>query len=150
MSPDMNENEKWVRIAACESIPLREGRSVEVAGRSVAIFNLGDRFLAVDNRCPHKGGPLAEGIVSGTTVVCPLHAWKVDVATGAVKNAQSAISCIETFPTRVEEGVILLKLPAEPVIAPTQTTLLAKPDRPIHWIKTRIVCEGLNGTQGNG
>lgn len=150
MSADMNQDEKWMRIATCESIPLREGRSVEVAGRSVAIFNLGDRFLAVDNRCPHKGGPLAEGIVSGTTVVCPLHAWKVDVETGAVKNAQSAVPCIETFPTRVEAGVILVKLPAEPVIAPTQTTLLAKPDRPIHWIKTRIVCDGLSGTQGNG
>lgn len=150
MSPDMNEDEKWVRIASCESIPLREGRSVEVAGRSVAIFNLGDRFLAVDNRCPHKGGPLAEGIVSGTTVVCPLHAWKVDVETGAVKNAQSTVPCIETFPTRVEAGVILVKLPVEPASAPTQTTLLAEPDRPIHWIKTRIVCEGLGGTQGNG
>lgn len=150
MNPDVSQDEKWVRIANCESIPLREGRSVEVAGRSVAIFNLGDRFLAVDNRCPHKGGPLAEGIVSGTTVVCPLHAWKVDVETGAVKNAQSAIPCIETFPTRVEAGVILLKLPAEPVIAPTPVTLLAKPDRPIHWIKTRIVCDGLSGTQGTG
>lgn len=149
MSPDMNQDAKWVRIAACESIALREGRSVEVAGRSVAIFNLGDRFLAVDNRCPHKGGPLAEGIVSGTTVVCPLHAWKVDVETGVVKNAQSAVPCIETFPTRVEAGVILVKLPAEAAIAPTQTTLLAEPDRPIHWIKTRIVCEGLSGTQGD-
>lgn len=150
MSQVMNQDQKWVRIATCESIPLREGRSVEVAGRSVAIFNLGDRFLAVDNRCPHKGGPLAEGIVSGTTVVCPLHAWKVDVETGAVKNAQSAVPCIETFPARVEAGVILVKLPAEPVVAPIQTTLLAEPDRPIHWIKTRIVCDGLSGTQGNG
>lgn len=146
----MSEDEKWVRIAACKSIPLREGRSVEVAGRSVAIFNLGDRFLAVDNRCPHKGGPLAEGIVSGTTVVCPLHAWKVDVETGAVKNAEGAVPCIKTFPTRVEAGVILLKLPAEPVIAPAEASLLAEPDRPIHWIKTRIVCEGLSGAQENG
>jgi hypothetical protein len=79
-----------------------------------------------------------------------LHAWKVDVETGAVKNAESAIPCIETFPTRVEAGVILLKLPPEPVIAPTQTNLLAEPDRPIHWIKTRIVCDGFSGTQGNG
>ena len=91
-------------------------------------------------------GPLAEGIVSGTTVVCPLHAWKVDVETGAVKNAQSAVPCIETFPTRVEAGVILVNLPAQPVTAPTPPTLLAEPDRPIHWIKTRIVCDGLSGT----
>src|SRR5215472_14344579 len=101
----MSENRKWVRIANCESIPLREGRAVEVGGRTIAIFNLGDRFLAVDNHCPHKGGPLAEGIVSGTTVVCPLHAWKVDVETGAVKNSASPVACVETLPTSVEAGV---------------------------------------------
>lgn len=145
----MSENKKWVRIAPCESIPLREGRSVHVEGRSIAIFNLGDRFLAVDNRCPHKGGPLAEGIVSGTTVVCPLHAWKVDVETGAVKNAASPIPCVATFPTRVEAGVILLEVPVEPAIVPTQATWMAEPDRPIHWVKTRIVCEELSATQGN-
>lgn len=145
----MSEDKKWVRIATCESIPLREGRSIEAGGRSIAIFNLGDRFLAMESRCPHKGGPLAEGIVSGTTVVCPLHAWKVDVETGVVKNAASPVPCIETFPTRVEAGVILLELPVAPAVAATQTALLAEPDRPIHWIKTRMVCEGLSGTQGN-
>ena len=55
---------------------------MKVGNREIAIFNLGDRFLAVDNRCPHKGGPLADGIVSGTTVVCPLHAWKMSLETG--------------------------------------------------------------------
>jgi nitrite reductase (NADH) small subunit len=145
----MSENKKWVRIAACESIPLREGRSIEVGGRKIAIFNLGDRFLAVDNHCPHKGGPLAEGIVSGTTVVCPLHAWKVDLETGAVKNPASAVPCIETFATRVEEGVILLEVPAEATTAPTPATWLAQPDKPIHWVKTRIVCERLGGAEGN-
>jgi nitrite reductase (NADH) small subunit len=137
-----------VRITTCESIPLREGRSVEVGGRSIAIFNLGDRFLAVDNHCPHKGGPLAEGIVSGTTVVCPLHAWKVDVETGTVKNSASPVPCIETFPTRVEAGVILLELPFAPAVASTQLTWLAEPDRPIHWVKTRIVCERLSESSG--
>lgn len=145
----MSENNRWVRIATCESIPLREGRSVEVAGRTIAIFNLGDRFLAVDNRCPHKGGPLAEGIVSGTTVVCPLHAWKVDVETGTVKNSASPVSCIETFRTRVEAGVILMELPVALTAAPTPVTLLAEPDRPIHWVKTRMVCERLSETAGN-
>jgi phenylpropionate dioxygenase-like ring-hydroxylating dioxygenase large terminal subunit len=70
------EPKRWTRIALSRDIPLREGRAVKVGDREIAIFNLGDRFLAVDNRCPHKGGPLADGIVSGAAVVCPLHAWK--------------------------------------------------------------------------
>ena len=80
--PYEQRHARWIRTARCEDIPLREARSVRLGGRDIAIFNLGDRFLAVENRCPHKGGPLAEGIVSGATVVCPLHAWKVKPGDG--------------------------------------------------------------------
>jgi len=104
------ESKRWTRIALCGDIPPREGRAVKVGNREIAIFNLGDRFLAVDNRCPHKSGPLADGIVSGTTVVCPLHAWKISLETGEGVNSASASSCVETFRTRVEHGVILLEL----------------------------------------
>ncbi len=64
----MSKAERWIRIAPCESIPPREGRAALVDGREIAIFNLGDRFLAVDNRCPHQSGPLCDGIVAGETV----------------------------------------------------------------------------------
>ena len=100
----------WTRIAYCRDIPLREGRAVKVGHREIAIFNLGDRFLAVHNCCPHKGGPLADGIVFGATVVCPLHAWKISLETGKGTNGPSASSCVETFDTRVEDGVVLLQL----------------------------------------
>lgn len=103
----------WVRIAYCRDIPTREGRAVKVDNREIAIFNLGDRFLAVENRCPHKGGPMADGMVSGTTVVCPLHAWKLSLETGKGVNGPSALSCVETFQTRVEGGVVLLNLANE-------------------------------------
>jgi nitrite reductase (NADH) small subunit len=106
----MIENSSWVRVAYCRDIPLREGRAVKVGSRDIAIFNLGDRFLAVENRCPHKGGPLADGIVSGHTVVCPLHAWKMNLETGKGVNGPSAASCVETFRTRVESGIVLLEL----------------------------------------
>jgi nitrite reductase (NADH) small subunit len=106
-------SKKWVRITQCQNIPLREGRSVRVGDRDIAIFNLGDRFLAIDNRCPHKGGPLSEGIVSGNTVICPLHAWKMNLETGKGVSAASASSCVETFCTRVEDGVVSLELPLE-------------------------------------
>jgi len=107
---------KWVHITHCDNIPLREGRSVKVGSREIAIFNLGDRFLAVDNRCPHKGGPLSEGIVSGTTVVCPLHAWKVDLECGAVKKPADVQVCVKTFRTRVEAGTVLLEVPTAEVV----------------------------------
>lgn len=109
----MNQQKTWVRITDCRNIPLREGRAVQVAGRSVAIFNLGGRFLAVENRCPHKDGPLSEGILSGTTVVCPLHAWKVSLESGDVANANGGGRCVETFRTRIEAGVVLLELLVE-------------------------------------
>lgn len=110
----MSDTHRWIRTARCEDIPLREARSVRLGGRDIAIFNLGERFLAIDNRCPHKGGPMAEGIVSGTTVVCPLHALKVSLDTGNVLNSPTAPQCVETFRTRVEDGVVLLEFPIKP------------------------------------
>lgn len=106
----MNDTRTWIRIAHCRDIPLREGRAAKVGSREIAIFNLGDRFLATDNRCPHKSGPLADGIISGTTVVCPLHAWKLSLETGKGVNGPSVSSCVETFPTRVESGVVFVSI----------------------------------------
>ena len=84
----MNQRQ-WVRVTPCESIPLREGRAVTLGGRQIAIFNLGDRFLATDNQCPHRGGPLCDGIVAGDSVVCPLHAWKVPLHKSQIPNPKS-------------------------------------------------------------
>ena len=103
----------WIRIAYCHDVPVREGRAVRVGRREIAIFNLGSRFLAVENRCPHRGGPLADGIVSGSTIVCPLHAWKFSLESGAGVSATSQGSCVKTFPTRVEGGVVSLELPLD-------------------------------------
>jgi nitrite reductase (NADH) small subunit len=109
----MSANREWVRIAYCEDFPLREGRAVLVGDREIAIFNLGDRFLAVDNRCPHRGGPLADGIVSGSSVVCPLHGWKIDLRQGNVQRPPETPACVKTFVTRVEAGTLLLEIVSE-------------------------------------
>lgn len=109
----MSETRKWIRTARCEDIPLREGRSVKLGTREIAIFNLGDRFLAVASHCPHRNGPLAEGIISGHSVVCPLHAWKVDLETGAVARPADSLACVEKFQVRVENGIVLVELPVE-------------------------------------
>ena len=102
---------RWVRVTPCESIPLREGRLVTLAGRDIAIFNLGDRFMATDNACPHNGGPLCDGIVAGDSVVCPLHAWKFKLETGAVERPAVKHDGLVTYPTRIEDGIVLLRLP---------------------------------------
>jgi len=107
----MKSEGSWIRITFCQSIPLREGRAVRVGEREIAIFNLGTRFLAVTNRCPHQGGPLSDGIVAGNSVVCPLHAWKIDLEDGTVKRPADVPRCVETFATRVENGTVLLQLP---------------------------------------
>lgn len=108
----MKPSSRWIRITQCEDIPLREGRAVEVDGREIAIFNLGDRFLAIENRCPHRGGPLADGIVSGSTVVCPLHAWKVQLETGVVAKPPEQRACVATYPVRIQNGVLSVQIPA--------------------------------------
>jgi nitrite reductase (NADH) small subunit len=103
---------RWIRITACDNIPPREGRTAVVGDREIAIFNVGDGFLAVDNRCPHRGGPLADGIVAGGAVVCPLHAWKIDLQTGSVERPAGLEACVQSYPTRVERGIVLIELPA--------------------------------------
>ena len=82
------------------------------SGREIAVFNLGSRFLATVNQCPHKGGPLCDGIVTGTSVVCPLHGWKVNLETGRVGRPAGIEACITSYPTRVDAGVIVVGVPS--------------------------------------
>lgn len=99
----------WIRVAPCDAVPPREGRAAMIGSREIAIFNLGDRFVAVDNRCPHQSGPLCDGIVASDAVVCPLHAWKVNLETGAVAHPANHNDCVRTYATRVDDGVIAIE-----------------------------------------
>ena len=64
--------------------------------------------FATENRCPHKGGPLSEGIVHGESVTCPLHGWVINLRTGLAEGADSG--CVPTVPARVEDGKVLLDI----------------------------------------
>jgi nitrite reductase (NADH) small subunit len=101
---------QWVRVTSADRVPVREGRGVSIGGRELALFNLGDRFLAVDGRCPHRGGPLCDGIVTGDTVVCPLHAWKISLRTGAVERPSGVPACVPAHATKVENGIVMVRL----------------------------------------
>ena len=105
----MNDEIRWTPITNIENIPPREGRAVELNGLEIAIFNVDNRYLAIDNKCPHKGGPLCDGIVSGTSVVCPLHGRRFDLESGMAVRA-SEPSCVATYPTRVENGIVHVNL----------------------------------------
>jgi len=113
----MNRNPRWIQVTQSENIPMREGRAVEIEGHELAVFNLGDRFLTVENRCPHRGGPLSDGIVAGDSIVCPLHAWKVCLDDGAVVKPAEQKACVATYSTRVEAGVVCVRLPAQERLA---------------------------------
>jgi nitrite reductase (NADH) small subunit len=102
----------WIWLTAVGNVPPREGRTIAIAGRQLAVFNLGERFVVIDNRCPHKGGPLSDGIVAGDAVVCPLHGWKVNLLSGGVDRPANTAECVKSYPTRVDNGIIVVGLPS--------------------------------------
>jgi nitrite reductase/ring-hydroxylating ferredoxin subunit len=96
----------WVRIAAVGELAPGEGRVVEAAGRTLAVFNVAGTYYALDNACSHRGGPLGEGDLEGPVVVCPWHAWRWDVTTGAnVNNPAVRMAC---FPVEVRDGGVFV------------------------------------------
>jgi len=97
----------WLDIGALEDIPRRGARVIRTAQGCVAVFRTGDdQVFAIDDRCPHKGGPLSEGIVHGQAVTCPLHNWVFSLETGLAQGADEG--AVHTYPARVEGGRILL------------------------------------------
>ena len=75
-----------------DDVPLGEGRSITLDGRRIAIFRSAAGWFALDAACPHKGGPLADGIVCDNAVICPLHDRRYDLASGAALNADDAVT----------------------------------------------------------
>jgi nitrite reductase (NADH) small subunit len=109
----------WIQIAPANAIPAREGRSVRIGSTTIAIFNTDSGFLAVENRCPHSDGPLADGIVGGSTVTCPLHNWRICLESGHVQRpCDTATPAVRTYRTKVEDGVVMLA--ADDLRAPQQ------------------------------
>lgn len=98
----------FIDIAALDDIPRQGARVVRTPGGCVAIFRTADdQVFALDDRCPHKGGPLSEGIVHGSQVTCPLHGWVFDMATGLAQGADEGK--VRTYPARTEGGRVLVE-----------------------------------------
>ena len=102
----------WTDVGAVTDIPLRGARRVPTREGDVAIFRTGDgQVFALMDRCPHKGGPLSNGIVHGHAVACPLHNWSISLATGHPLGADAGKGCAPTVPLQVRDGRIYLGQP---------------------------------------
>jgi len=98
---------EWLDVGALEDVPRRGARVVRTKEGCIAVFRTADdRIFALNDRCPHKGGPLSQGIVHGTAVTCPLHNWVISLETGAALGADQGE--VRKYAMRVEGGRLLL------------------------------------------
>ena len=99
---------QWTKVAAVDNCPPGTGLEVVAGERVVALFNVEGTIYALDGVCPHQGGPLAEGEMTGCVVTCPWHGWQFDVRTG--QHQFSATIRQPTLPVRVEGDAVLVDL----------------------------------------
>jgi 3-phenylpropionate/trans-cinnamate dioxygenase ferredoxin component len=97
----------FVKVARSDELASGQSKLVEVNHKRIALFNADGRYYAVDDTCPHRGGPLSEGELEGGAVVCPWHGALFDLATGAVKRFPAAVG-VATYEVRVEGGEIAI------------------------------------------
>jgi len=99
----------WIEVGMLDDIPKLGSRVVETEGGDIAVFRAADdSVFALRDRCPHKNGPLSQGIVHGHTVTCPLHNWKIDLASGEAQAPDEG--CTGKYDVTVENGVVYLTL----------------------------------------
>jgi nitrite reductase (NADH) small subunit len=115
----------WTDVCAIDDIPRLGARRVRrMDGAEIAVFRTADdRVFALADRCPHKGGPLSQGIVFGAKVACPLHNWTIDLYSGCA--AAPDEGCVRRYAVRVEGGRVMLDATTPLAAAPTGTTVAA-------------------------
>jgi nitrite reductase (NADH) small subunit len=123
----------WKKICFVQDIPVLGSRRVARSqGMDVAVFrNNEDQVFALLDRCPHKGGPLSQGIVHGTSVACPLHNWNIGLQDGCAKAPDEG--CTPKFAVKVQDGEVYLDVAElathavdeiRPIAGPTRHTAL--------------------------
>ncbi len=102
-------NCEWIEVGVLSDIPRLGARVVRTAEGDIAVFRTADdEIFALRDKCPHKGGPLSQGIVHGKRVTCPLHDWKIHLDTGSAVAPDEG--CAARFAVTVEDGRIMLSL----------------------------------------
>jgi nitrite reductase (NADH) small subunit len=97
-------SDEFVTVARVADVAPGTGTAVMVGGREIALFNAGGTFYALDNTCPHQGGPLADGWIEGNTITCPWHAWCFRMTDGTMTLGDYA--SVDSFEVRVEGGEV--------------------------------------------
>lgn len=98
-----------VKVVQVEEVAKDFGKTIRIGEVEIALFRLKNgEFYAIENRCPHKGGVLVEGMVSGQHVFCPMHDWKIDVTTGNVQEPDHG--CVNTYKVEVEGDAVYILL----------------------------------------
>lgn len=99
----------WVAVGTLDDIPQRGARCVKNGDMTIAVFRTADnKIFAIEDKCPHKNGPLSQGIVHDGCVTCPLHSWVISLETGQAQGAD--VGRTRTFPIRMDGQTILLGL----------------------------------------
>lgn len=97
----------WIAIGSTGDIPVRGARCVATPGGRIAVFRtIENRYFAVEDRCPHKAGPLSQGIVHGSAVTCPLHNWVISLESGQAQGADEG--SVRTFALKVADGQLFI------------------------------------------
>ncbi len=103
---------QWIKIGHIDDIPMMGARVVRAPEGDIAVFrNAENEIFAIDDRCPHRGGPLSQGIVHGSRVTCPMHNWAIELSTGSAVAPDEG--CAKSYPVEIKDGVISLHLAAE-------------------------------------
>ena len=101
----------WTGIGSITDIPRRGARCVNTPAGKIGVFRTAeDQVFAIEDHCPHKGGPLTQGIVHGAAVTCPLHNWVISLETGKAIGADDG--AVRTIPVKVEAGQVFISLDA--------------------------------------
>ncbi len=100
---------EYVEAARLEQIPETEGLVVDLRGQQIGLFRVDGQIHAINNLCPHRGGPLAEGQRDGSRITCPWHAWSFELTSGACTFNESIK--VECFPVRIERDKVLVEIP---------------------------------------
>lgn len=99
----------FVAVAKVSDFDDQPGKCVEVAGKTIAVFKLGDEFFAIDDTCTHQGGPLSEGLIDGDDIECPWHGAHFNIRTGKV-TLDPAAEDVSTYDVRLSGEVIEIEV----------------------------------------
>jgi len=110
------ETMNWMEVGKISDIPVLGSRCIKMGDTTIALFRtVEDEIYAIEDKCPHKQGPLSQGIVHDNCVTCPLHNWVISLKTGEAQGADEGSTL--TFPTRVDGGIVSISLVAKSEVA---------------------------------